>query len=276
MMQKIKKILIQNVVTIVFVALCIGGIIASEQPLPFIVKELITRIGRNSFLVLALIVPVIAGMGLNFGIVIGAMAAQIVMIFLISYGATGFGGFMLAMVLSTPLAAFFGYLIGKVLNKTIGQEMITSMIIGFFANGLYQLLFLFLIGTIIPVGNEAYLIPGGVGIVNTIDLKGNLMYALDGLWMMKLPMVFIITGLICTALLLFKQFKSKKALTKEQSRLGYVRIGMGVSLIVVGVLLNVTTNIYKFFDIPLVTALFIALISIFNIAIFKTKMGHDF
>jgi simple sugar transport system permease protein len=276
MMQKIKKILIQNVVTIVFVALCIGGIIASEQPLPFIVKELITRIGRNSFLVLALIVPVIAGMGLNFGIVIGAMAAQIVMIFLISYGATGFGGFMLAMALSTPLAAFFGYLIGKVLNKTIGQEMITSMIIGFFANGLYQLLFLFLIGTIIPVGNDAYLIPGGVGIVNTIDLKGNLMYALDGLWMMKLPMVFIITGLICTALLLFKQFRSKKALTKEQSRLGFVRIGMGVSLIVVGVLLNVTTNIYKFFDIPLVTALFIALISIFNIAIFKTKMGHDF
>ncbi len=276
MMQKIKKILIQNVVTIVFVALCIGGIIASEQPLPFIVKELITRIGRNSFLVLALIVPVIAGMGLNFGIVIGAMAAQIVMIFLISYGATGFGGFMLAMALSTPLAAFFGYLIGKVLNKTIGQEMITSMIIGFFANGLYQLLFLFLIGTIIPVGNDAYLIPGGVGIVNTIDLKGNLMYALDGLWMMKLPMVFIITGLICTALLLFKQFRSKKALTKEQSRLGFVRIGMGVSLIVVGVLLNVTTNIYKFFDIPLVTALFIALISIFNIVIFKTKMGHDF
>ena len=107
-MQKIKKILVQNIVTIVFVALCIGGIIASEQPLPFIVKELITRIGRNSFLVLALIVPVIAGMGLNFGIVIGAMAAQIVMIFLISYGATGFGGFMLAMALSTPLAAFFG------------------------------------------------------------------------------------------------------------------------------------------------------------------------
>lgn len=276
MMQKIKKILIQNVVTIVFVALCIGGIIASEQPLPFIVKELITRIGRNSFLVLALIVPVIAGMGLNFGIVIGAMAAQIVMVFLISYGATGFGGFMLAMALSTPLAAFFGYLIGKVLNKTIGQEMITSMIIGFFANGLYQLLFLFIVGTFIPIGNEAYLIPGGVGIVNTIDLKDNLMYALDDLWTMKLPMVFIITGVICTVLLLIKQFMSKKALTKAQSTLGYVRIGMGVSIIAVGLLLNFTTNIYKFFDIPLVTALFIALIAIFNIVIFKTKMGHDF
>jgi len=276
MKQKIKNLLIQNVVTIVFVALCVGGIIASEQPLPFIVKELITRIGRNSFLVLALIVPVIAGMGLNFGIVIGAMAAQIVMIFLISFGATGFGGFMLAMVLSTPLAAFFGYLIGKVLNKTIGQEMITSMIIGFFANGLYQLLFLFLIGTIIPIGNEAYLIPGGVGIVNTIDLKGNLMYALDGLWMMKLPLVFMITGVICTVLLLIKQFMGKKELTKAQSKLGYVRIGMGVSIFAVGIILNVTTNIYKFFDIPLVTAFFIALIAIFNIAIFKTKMGHDF
>jgi len=275
MKQKLKDFLVQNIVTIVFVLLCVFGIIASQQPLPFIVKELITRIGRNSFLVLALIVPVIAGMGLNFGITIGAMAAQIVMIFAISYGATGFGGFMLCMVLTTPLAALFGYLTGVVLNKTMGQEMITSMIMGFFANGLYQLLFLFLVGTILPVGNEAYLIPGGIGIVNTIDLQGNLLYALDGVWQMKLPMVFIFTGLICTAILLLMQFKSKKEKTKQQLKTGYVRIGMGVSILVVGLLLNFTTNMYRFFDIPLMTAVFIALIAIFNIAIFKTKMGHD-
>lgn len=275
MNQKLKDFLVRNIVTIVFVLLCVFGIIASQQPLPFIVKELITRIGRNSFLVLALIIPVIAGMGLNFGITIGAMAAQIVMIFAISYGATGFGGFMLCMVLTTPIAALFGYLTGVVLNKTMGQEMITSMIMGFFANGLYQLLFLFIVGTILPVGNEAYLIPGGIGIVNTIDLQGNLLYALDGVWQMKLPMVFILTGIICTAILLLMQFKSKKEKTKQQLKTGYVRIGMGVSILVVGLILNFTTNMYRFFDIPLMTAVFIALIAIFNIAIFKTKMGHD-
>lgn len=273
---KIKESLIKNSVTIVFVLLCVGGIIASEQPLPFIAKELLTRIGRNSFLVLALIIPVIAGMGLNFGITIGAMAAQIVMIFAISYGATGFGGLMLCIILSTPIAALFGYMTGRVLNKTIGQEMITSMILGFFANGLYQLLFLFLVGTLIPVGNEAYLIPGGVGIVNTVDLKDNLGYALDGLLMLKLPMVLILSGVIATAYYMMVSFVSKSFKTKEQKSKNYYRLGMSVSLVVVGVYLSVTKNLYKNFDIPMITALFIAIIAIFNVAIFRTKMGHDF
>ena len=232
---KLKDILIKNSVTIVFVLLCIGGIIASKQPLPFIAKELITRIGRNSFLVLALIIPVIAGMGLNFGITIGAMAAQIVMIFAISYGATGFSGLVLCLVLSTPLAALFGYLTGKVLNKTIGQEMITSMILGFFANGLYQLLFLFMVGTMLPIGNEDYLIPGGVGIVNTVDLKGNLGYALDNLLMLKLPLVLILSGVLALAYYLYAAFVSKRFKTKEQKSKDYFGLGMSVSIIVVGV-----------------------------------------
>lgn len=276
MKAKTKDLLIKNVVTIVFVILCIFGIIASQQPLPFIFKELLTRIGRNTFLVLALIIPVIAGMGLNFGITIGAMAAQIVMIFAISYGATGFGGFMLCMVLSTPIAALFGYLTGVVLNKTIGQEMITSMILGFFANGLYQLLFLFLVGTVLPLGNEMYLIPGGVGVVNTIDLKGNIMYALDDLWTLKVPTVLIIAGAVSTALLVWMHLKNKSSQTVAQKKTNFVRIGMALSLLAVGLVLSFTNNMYRFFDVPMITALFIILIAVFNIAIFKTKMGHDF
>lgn len=33
----------------------------------FIVNELVSRLSRNLFLVLSLIIPVLAGMGLNFG-----------------------------------------------------------------------------------------------------------------------------------------------------------------------------------------------------------------
>lgn len=276
MSQKIKNLLVKNVVTIVFVLLCIFGIVASEQPLPFIVKELITRIGRNSFLVLSLIIPVIAGMGLNFGITIGAMAAQIVMIFAISYGATGFSGLVLCIVLSTPLAALFGYITGRVLNKTIGQEMITSMIMGFFANGLYQLLFLFLIGTMLPIGNENFLIPGGVGIVNTIDLKDNVMYAIDSLWTIKLPMFLGIFGAISaigTGYLVNKYKKSDNKILR--SRL-YFYLGLSLSTLVVAIVLQSTVNLYKLFEIPMITFAFIAVIGAFNVLIFKTKMGHDF
>lgn len=276
MSQKIKNLLVKNVVTIVFVLLCIFGIIASEQPLPFIVKELITRIGRNSFLVLSLIIPVIAGMGLNFGITIGAMAAQIVMIFAISYGATGFSGLILCIILSTPLAALFGYITGRVLNKTIGQEMITSMIMGFFANGLYQLLFLFLVGTILPIGNENFLIPGGVGIVNTIDLKDNVMYAVDSVWTIKLPYflgIFGVLGALVTGYMVNKYKKSENKILR--SRL-YFYLGLCLSTIVFAVVIQSTVNLYKIFEIPMVTFAFIAIIGAFNILIFKTKMGHDF
>ncbi len=47
----------------------------------------------------------------------------------------------LAIIISIPFAIITGYLTGKVLNKTKGREMITSMILGFFANGIYQLIF---------------------------------------------------------------------------------------------------------------------------------------
>lgn len=276
MNQNIKNLLVKNIVTIVFVFLCIFGIIASQQPLTFIAKELITRIGRNSFLVLALIIPVIAGMGLNFGITIGAMAAQIVMIFAISYGATGFSGFMLCMVLSTPIAALFGYITGRVLNKTIGQEMITSMIMGFFANGLYQLLFLFLVGTMLPIGNKDYLIPGGIGIVNTIDLNGNLMYSLDNLFTIKFPVFLILFGAVGIVLsfLLVKRHKSQKLISPIAKY--YYYVGLSASSVVVGLLIQFTKNLYKNFNIPMVTFLFIFLIGAFNILILKTKMGHDF
>lgn len=276
MKTRIKDLLIKNIVTIVFVLLCIGGIIASEQPLPFIVKELLTRIGRNSFLVLALIIPVIAGMGLNFGITIGAMAAQIVMFYVVSFGGTGFGALLLTIILSTPLAALFGYMTGKILNKTIGQEMITSMILGFFANGLYQLLFLFLIGTVLPIGNEMYAIPGGIGVVNTVDLNGNLMYAMDGLWMIKLPWFLMAMGALLSIYYVVKTLRDGVKSEKEVRAQGFARIGMGLSMIVFGIYLVSSKNLYKNFDVPIITALFIFVIAVFNIAIFKTKMGHDF
>ena len=83
-MTKIKTIsknigsyLFENKVMIAFALVCLGAILLSGSPMTFIVDGVITRIGRNTFTVLALIIPVIAGLGLNFGMVIGAIAAQI-------------------------------------------------------------------------------------------------------------------------------------------------------------------------------------------------------
>lgn len=178
--KKILEKLFEQKVVIMFVILCIFTIIASKQSLTFVGTELFTRIGRNTFLVLALIIPVVAGMGLNFGIVIGAMAAQIAVFLTTLWGLVGIGGFFATAALATPMAVFFGFLVGKLFNKMKGSEMIGGLVLGYFAEGWYLLLFLFIFGGVIPIDSPDLMIPStGIGVKNTIDLKDTIKYALD-------------------------------------------------------------------------------------------------
>ena len=211
-----KEILRNNAVTIMFIFLCLGGMMVSGQTTAYVVYELFGRLARNAFLVLALIIPIVAGMGINFAVTIGAMAAQIAALWVVEWGISGVQGFVTAALMTVPLAAFFGFLIGKLLNKMKGQEMIGGMILGYFANGLYQLLFLFIFGNLIPLKAPGLVIMGSTGVANTIDLSTDrgFKYALDGLW--KLPfgqalyVVCAIVAVITVVLMLFKKVKPVK------------------------------------------------------------------
>lgn len=77
----LQDFLSNNVVTLLFLVLTVAAIPLSGYSPGYLVQELVTRLSRNSFLVLALLLPVMAGMGLNFGIVLGAMAGEIGLIF---------------------------------------------------------------------------------------------------------------------------------------------------------------------------------------------------
>lgn len=273
--KNIKDFMFNNMVTILFVVLCIIGIKLSRQPMSFIIDELITRIARNSFLVLSLIIPVIAGMGLNFGIVIGAMAGQIALIAVTHWKITGIEGFLLSVAICTPIAIIFGYLTGKLLNKTKGQEMIASMILGFFANGLYQLLFLFLVGTIIPMKNPTLVLSGGVGIKNTIDLNGGVKYALDNI--VKISM-FKVVFAVAILLIIYNLYKIIK-LHGEQREARTKYIYSIICFIVLGAAsfsMIFVKSTLMFITVPVVTMLVISVLCIFNILIVRTKIGQDF
>ncbi|NLM71160.1 MAG: ABC transporter permease [Synergistaceae bacterium] len=150
----------------------------------FFANDLVARLARNSFLVISLIIPVLAGMGLNFGIVLGAMAGQFAAFVTVTHNLTGMPGFFVACLLSIPFAVLFGWLTGILFNKAKGKEMITGLILGFFANGVYQLICLILIGWIIPISDKSLLLPSGVGFVNTIDLK-IWQYAIDKFYVFR-------------------------------------------------------------------------------------------
>jgi len=297
----IKSILTKNVVTLIFVFLTVAGIMLSELPVFYLVSEMMTRISRNTFLVLSLIIPITAGIGLNFGIIVGAMAGQIALIIALYFGWTGLGGLLLACLVATPIAIFFGYLTGLLFNNTKGQEMIAGLIVGFFANGIYQFLLLIVIGGIIPVKKVPMIKPDGVGLRNTIALDTNfgevgLKYAFDNVFKVNLFHFFIIIGAVIIIYSLFRLFYSgeNQKIQRLKSKKTYI-FYMILALILIGfstLIMNSSTGGFLFtgtnssaiqslemlqsIEVPIFTLFLVFLIAVFNIVIMKTKLGQDF
>jgi simple sugar transport system permease protein len=186
------RALLRHAVPLLFAALCLFGIWVAKLTPAFLLGEMLVRVGRNSVLVLSLLIPILAGLGLNFGIVIGAMAGQIAAILVVHWGVRGIGGFALALLLATPVAVLFGIATGLLFNRAKGREMVSGLIAGFFANGIYQLVFLFAVGSLIPFANPAMVLPQGYGLRNTVDLT-SIQYAVDDLVDVRLPVAGVET-----------------------------------------------------------------------------------
>ena len=167
-----KMFILKNIVPIIFIF--VSAIMAplSGYSGGHIVQEVVTRLGRDTFLVLSLLIPLIAGMGINFGLALGACAGQIALILVINWQIEGIPGMLLAMLISLPISILLGAFGGYLLNNAKGREMITSYVLGFFMVGLYQIMVLFGMGKLIHITNETILLSRGFGIRNTIKLEG--------------------------------------------------------------------------------------------------------
>lgn len=172
MIRKLFDIIANNAVPAVFIIISAFAIPLSGYSATYLIQELITRIGRNSFLILSLLIPIMAGMGLNFGMVLGAMAGQIGLLFIYDWGIVGIPGMVLACLIGTPIAVVLGMFCGAVLNRAKGREMVTSYILGFFINGVYQMVVLYLMGWVIPITNPTLLLSRGYGVRNAVSLMG--------------------------------------------------------------------------------------------------------
>ncbi len=263
----------KNAVLLIFVVLSLVCLVYSGQSVAYVMYELFSRLTRNAFIVLALIIPIVAGMGINFAITIGAMAAQIAALWITEWQIPGVWGFLAAMGISLPIGALFGYLIGNLLNKMKGQEMIGGMILGYFANGLYQLLFLFIFGNLIPLNTPGLVIKGSTGVANTIDLSNptyGIKYAIDGL--VRLPfgtMLYItaaVVAVIAIVLLIMKRTPVKRAVIT----IAAMAVCCGLYQI------PVIAQCFTMVNIPVITYLLIALLCLFNSAIMKTRLGQQF
>ena len=212
MRSKLRLFLIDNAVVILFIVLIAFAIPASGLPASFLMQEILTRLGRNSFLVIALLLPIMAGMGLNFGMVLGAMAGQMGLIFITDWGVVGIPGLLLAVIISLPISVFLGWLCGSIMNLAKGREMVTGFILAFFMNGLYMMIILYAMGSIIPVFSPELLLSRGYGIRNVIGLDG-VRQCLDNLIPLKIAGLnipvfsFLIIGAVSGFIVWFRKTK---------------------------------------------------------------------
>lgn len=201
-----------NTVPIMFVLICAVCIPLSGFSAGYLLDEIITRMGRNIFLVLSLLIPIMAGMGLNFGMTLGAMAGEIGLILVADWQIWGIPGVVLAMIISIPISAALGLLCGALLNRAKGREMVTSYIISYFISGLYQLVVLYMMGPIIPIKHFSIMLPRGYGIRNTVSLL-NMRQSVDNLLAIniggiKIPVLtFLIIGVLCLFIVWFRKTK---------------------------------------------------------------------
>ncbi len=217
----LKKFLADNSVPIMFIIICIICIPLSGFSTSYLLNEIVTRIVRNAFLILSLLIPIMAGMGLNFGMTLGAMAGEIALIFTSDWQIWGIPGVVLAMILSIPISILLGTLCGNLLNKSRGREMITSYIISFFINGIYQLVVLYMMGPIIPIIHQSIKLPRGYGIRNTVSLL-NLRQSIDNLISINIlgVKVPVVSFLIIIALCLFIVWFTKTKLGQDMRAVG--------------------------------------------------------
>ncbi|HAG70401.1 MAG TPA: ABC transporter permease [Lachnospiraceae bacterium] len=201
-----------NSVPIMFIIICAVCIPLAGFSPSYLFNEIITRIGRNTFLILSLLIPVMAGMGLNFGMTLGAMAGEIGLILVCDWQIVGIPAMILAVIISLPIAVGLGLFCGRILNMARGREMITSYIMSFFINGIYQLVVLYMMGSIIPIKHSNIKLPRGYGIRNTVSLL-RMRQKLDKLIPLKLfgadipVMTFIIIAILCFFIIWFRKTK---------------------------------------------------------------------
>lgn len=210
--QKAKTFLGNNTVPIMFILICAYCIPTSGFSASYLLNEIMTRLGRNAFLILSLLIPIMAGMGLNFGMTLGAMAGQIGLIFVADWQIWGIPGLILAAIISIPISVLLGVFIGRVLNKAKGREMITSYFIAYVMTGVYQLVVLYMMGPVIPIKHSSIKLPRGYGIRNTVSLL-NMRQSLDNLIPVsiggvKIPVfTLILIALACLFIVWFRKTK---------------------------------------------------------------------
>ena len=174
----LQKIGIPRLIISLFLASLVAGASYLGLPMGQIGGSMLTRLGMNALLVLAMIPTIQSGSGPNFGLPFGIVCGLVAMTLSIEMNYAGFPALFISIAVAIPLGAVAGYLYGQLLNRVKGQEMTVGTYMGF---SIVSLMCIFWM--LAPYVSPEMIWPyGGAGLRTTILLDGRMEQLLDRLW----------------------------------------------------------------------------------------------
>ena len=155
------RLLITGFLILLFI---LAPIVGADFPTQ--ITNVLNRFSWNAVLVLAMVPMIHSGCGLNFGLPLGILAGLLGTTLSIEFGFTGGLCFIMAIVLSTPIAIVFGMVYGALLNRIKGGEMMIATYVGFSSVAFMSMMWL-----LIPYRSPSMVMAyTGVGLRNMFSL----------------------------------------------------------------------------------------------------------
>ena len=221
------RIIIALFLLILFIAAPFFGVRVDTS-----LNDVIVRFGMSGIMVLSMVPMIQSGCGLNFGIPVGLIAGMMGAVISLEFKLVGIPGIAVAFLLGITIAAIFGFLYGKLLNRVKGDEMIIATYVGFSFVCLMNIMWL-----ILPFRNPASVMGfKGEGLRVTISIKEYWIHVLSDILKIDVSKYLTVpTGMILffilMALLVWGFFKTKTgtAITAVGSNPDYARAS-GISI----------------------------------------------
>lgn len=273
----IKKVCKDNIMLVIFALFAVFTSVASGQTLLSMINDITIRFFRNFLLTLSLILPIVAGIGLNFGITLGAIGSELAIVIVLASGGytSKVGGLLYWIILTIVICIIAGYLLAKLFNATKGQEMISGLFVGFFSTGIYMFFLMIVFGKIIKLSDPSLVVATGQAIKATINLPVNLFQGLDNLY--KFPLIYALVGIYMGYIV--KLIIDVRKMYKTNGVVKHTKIVCAV-IVTASVLYLFLhpgcSNILKSVSVPLVTGAMGLVIASLIWWLIRTKLGHDF
>ena len=152
-------------------------------------------------------------------------------------------------------------------------------VLGFFAKGIYDLVFMFLCGPVIPIKNQTLLLTNGIGLTTPINLEADTKGAINKMWSMSLDQA-IGWGLIVLLAVQVAVLAYKIGVKREKIRwAGQYKLYLTAALLAAFKVLCAASKTVlfalQFTDVPVVTGILIFCVCIYITFLSRTKLGSD-